>query len=391
MLDGGWRSRSRQAAHHLRLLSHNHRVSSCAASPLSSGGGAGSHSSLLLFSKIWRGSGQHDGLNEHHIANFLTGKLRAPSNNPKRPKGGPLRWRTRSAVLGVARLILHHGEQLDEALANNWPREELPTLPEVVGAQTKRIAQLESQLAAANLEALRVRDAHRKAADRLEETREDLKQKKAEAVSKLRTELAEKHAAALIELKQQAASELEALLRTKLIVAHKVELDSLEGEFDSALEWKQKRVEAAEVRLAEVEAASAKKAQELAAAAILKEKLATVKARKRTRNAEAEATADATDKRVESLSTEVTSLKRKVEELQQRAPTGTATAGPTTPQTSWVRKRQRTVGRFDVAPWIQRPLIWAQLGRRVPPSTINANITEVIRAYAPDTQCSYRP
>ena len=95
----------------------------------------------LLFSNIWRGSGQHDGLNEQHIRDFVCGKLRAPSTDPKSKKGPP-RWRTRSAVLGVAQLILHHGEQLDDVLANDWPMEELPTLPEVCGAQTKRIAQL---------------------------------------------------------------------------------------------------------------------------------------------------------------------------------------------------------------------------------------------------------
>ena len=113
--------------------------------PRSPAGAAPALTSPFTFPKIWRGSGQHDGLNEKHIANFIIGKLRAPSSNPRRPKEGPLRWRTRSAVLGVARLILHYGEQLDEALANDWPMEELPTLPEVCGAQTKRIAQLESQ------------------------------------------------------------------------------------------------------------------------------------------------------------------------------------------------------------------------------------------------------
>ena len=130
--------------------------------------GARRRLSLLPFTfpKIWRGSGQHDGLNEHHIRDLLTGKLRAPSSNPKRPKEGPPRWRTRSAVLGVAQLILHHDEQLDEVLANDWPMEELPTLPEVCEAQTKRIAQLESQLAAANQQAAKVIDAHRKIKER---------------------------------------------------------------------------------------------------------------------------------------------------------------------------------------------------------------------------------
>ena len=192
---------------------------------------------LLLFSKIWRGSGQHDGLNEHHLRDLLTGKLQAPSTDPKSKKGPP-RWRTRSAACGVARLILHYGEQLDEALANDWPMEELPTLPEVCGAQTKRIAQLESQLAAANLQVTKVVEAHRKIKER------------SAAASKARTTagraLKESVAAARADATQQAEKRFEQ--------RHTKEMDALELTFDEALTESQAAERRAEAELEQAQA-----------------------------------------------------------------------------------------------------------------------------------------
>ena len=45
--------------------------------------------------------------------------------------------------------------------------------------------------------------------------------------------------------------------------------------------------------------------------------------------------------------------------------------------------RREANGRFAAAPWQLSPLIWAQLGRRVSPSAVNANITDVLAAFAP--------
>ena len=45
--------------------------------------------------------------------------------------------------------------------------------------------------------------------------------------------------------------------------------------------------------------------------------------------------------------------------------------------------RRDQKGRFRAAPWYLRPLVWAQLGRRTPPSAINRNITDVLYAVAP--------
>ena len=205
-------------------------------SPLSSGGGAGSHSSLY-FSKIWRGSGQHDGLKQQHIVDFLTGKLRAPSTDPKSKKGPP-RWKTRSAACGVARLILHYGEQLDEALANDWPMEELPTLPEVCGAQTKRIAQLESQLAAANLQVAKVIDAHRKIKER------------SAAASKARTAAGRALKESVAAARADATRQTEARFQQR----HTKEMDALELTFDEALTESQAAERRAEAELEQAQA-----------------------------------------------------------------------------------------------------------------------------------------
>jgi hypothetical protein len=48
------------------------------------------------------------------------------------------------------------------------------------------------------------------------------------------------------------------------------------------------------------------------------------------------------------------------------------------------RSRRDERGRFGAADWRLRPLQWAQLARRTPPTAINANISEVLRVYAPN-------
>ena len=43
-------------------------------------------------------------------------------------------------------------------------------------------------------------------------------------------------------------------------------------------------------------------------------------------------------------------------------------------------------GSAGPPPPTESPLIWAQLGRRVSPSAVNANITDVLEAFAPEQQ-----
>ena len=44
-------------------------------------------------------------------------------------------------------------------------------------------------------------------------------------------------------------------------------------------------------------------------------------------------------------------------------------------------------GRFQALPNHLRVLVWSQLSRRVPPSAVNANISDAIGALAPEQQC----
>ena len=123
-------------------------------------------------------------------------------------------------------------------LANDWPMEELPTLPEVCEAQTKRIAQLESQLAAANLQAAKVVEAHRKIKER------------SAAASKARTAagraLKESVAAARADATQQAEARFQQ--------RHTKEMDALELTFDEALTESQAAERRAEAELEQAQA-----------------------------------------------------------------------------------------------------------------------------------------
>ena len=44
--------------------------------------------------------------------------------------------------------------------------------------------------------------------------------------------------------------------------------------------------------------------------------------------------------------------------------------------------RRDEKGRFAAGPWKLRPVMWGQLGRRTPPTAVNANITEVLATFA---------
>ena len=48
------------------------------------------------------------------------------------------------------------------------------------------------------------------------------------------------------------------------------------------------------------------------------------------------------------------------------------------------RSRRDERGRFSAQDWRLRPMQWGQLARRTPPTAINANISEVLRVYAPN-------
>ena len=92
--------------------------------------------------------------------------MKAPGTK-KKPKEGPLRWNTVHAIVGIARLIVRAKVQLQDALQNDWPKEELPTATERITALEARNLQLWEELGGVRGEATRARNAHRKSAVRL--------------------------------------------------------------------------------------------------------------------------------------------------------------------------------------------------------------------------------
>ena len=124
--------------------------------------------------QVWTKAGQHDLLWEGPLKDFLKAsretdrkkQLKAP--NPKDPMknsfGGPKRWMTGSAIVGVASLILRHEDELRDVLANDWPREAVPTAVERIAALEARNRQLEVEQTSVNDKATLARGAHRKAA-----------------------------------------------------------------------------------------------------------------------------------------------------------------------------------------------------------------------------------
>jgi hypothetical protein len=78
---------------------------------------------------------------------------------------GPSRWKTVSAVVGVATIIEQHGAELRKFLESDWPRTCLPDDAERIAALEAGRVQLEAKLEVAQREAVLARDAHRKAAD----------------------------------------------------------------------------------------------------------------------------------------------------------------------------------------------------------------------------------
>ena len=290
----------------------------------------------------WEGEGQWHGLNAKAIRNYL----RAPKGEIRSKKVGaksaPLRWQTYQ-VCEVAEGVSSstRWRKLRAALAKAQPagtRTLAEALAEELAESQARLSVLEPALAEAHAAAAKSKDAHRKAAARL-------KDKKA-VVSLARAEERKRARAAAVERKEKAKRKMEQHLENALAKRLKA-LDAAEAIFDERLIDHSKKLAAARA-----------KARMQKNAALL-----SLKRLKRAKAAEA-----------------------KLKELQQRldAEAEAAEVDAASPQhVATLSSRRNNRGRFEAEPWQMRPLKWAQLARRTPPSAINANITEVLLAYAP--------
>ena len=281
--------------------------------------------------QAWRGKGRINGLHAMHLREHLNHKtgLRAPGPS-KKPKDGPPRWKTAAAVTTVAGLISKHGIALRRLLKLNMPVAEVPTLETELEAARELAAQVPKLKTALK----KAKDAHAHSAARLK------KQKKGIT-------------------KAQRAKLKEAV---KAAAARITEKARLKAAADA-----ERQIAAAGASLAETLAKQTAKASEAQKRAKKVEGMAKAYAKCLKRAQRAEAT-------VRDLRIDLDEAAE--EQLEERL------ESPGTSESHAKLARRSKDGRFQAEPWQQRVLKWAQLGRGVAPSTVNANITEVLTIYA---------
>ena len=334
---------------------------------------------------MWSHAGKHDEVTAKHLANYLQGGFKAPSNNPKKKNNGPWRWKTTSAAVSVAALILRHGAELDTVLANDWPRECLPKADERLEALQKRNVQLEEQVAAAEKEAQRALKCERTAVQRNAEHVKDKTKLRIEERSKAANKAAKQAAG----LKKAAAAKL---CKASAVAKRRLKSASVKSVRDARKCWGKQSKEESKAWLARIEQARIRQAsalQEQAEAAVqvdvakLKRWLAA--ARKRARD-KADA-ACLSGKRLKRAKVAETALKELQATLEKEP--GEEESEDEALDTAPVGKSRRDArGRFGTMPHNVRVLVWAQLSRRVPPSAVAANISDAIGALAPAEEVS---
>ena len=280
---------------------------------------------LAAVMRSWDGPGGCDeDVYGKHLSNYMHRNLVAPSGNPRKPKDGPPRWRT-YMIVHVAGLVLKYGVALRKALhLDGMEPEEVPTIRQRAVAAEARVTELESEQGELVLLLAKAADAKRKAAERKAEQKESEKSRRK---ARVRAEAAKR--------KQQVAATVD-----KKLPAIKRRLEEA-AEADKAK--RAKEVSAARARARAVESSAKLSAKRL----------------RRLKKAEAE---------LSELRQELDAVAEESEESEEEQEHKSA--------------RRGNNGRFQAEPWQQRVLKYAQIGRGVAPSTISANITEVLTIYA---------
>ena len=278
-----------------------------------------------------RGPGRVNGLSPRRLKSHKAAKLLG-EKQPGSKNAAPARWRTAGILIGVARRVKGaSGIALRKLLKLDVPLAEVPTI--------------EMELAEAQAEAMRVpklvverdraRDSHRKA--------------QARAKTKCR-----------------AATDARKAKRRKLAGVSKQEV--------------QKRRKQAAAARVKIQAAEAAKAAAKVAADMAAMKVRLAKARKRARDAEGSAKLSGKRlKRAQTAERNARNLQAAMEEMADREEEEGSDDGE--PAES---SRRDARGRFKALPDTLRVLVWSQLGRRVAPTTVHANISDAIGALAPE-------
>ena len=288
--------------------------------------------------KAWRGAGARGDLELHHLQNYIRQEPPGPKPLGSKSKGPP-RWRS-AGVLDVATLVKKHGPELRKLLRLDVPAEEVLSPVEELELRTEECAELREQREKDKAELIREKAGRRVAATRLQE---HVHAKRAWRKAKAAL-FAERLAAAKALLKEKAAKDL-----------------AERGERQN--EKLAKEYEEDVTRL----------------------KRATTKARARARGTADEAAAS--QKRLVRAQLAEGLLKRARKQLEEaEAEQQELDSDSEDGESPQKKGRREANGRFAAAPWELSPLIWAQLGRRTAPSAINANITDVLVAFAADQE-----
>ena len=120
--------------------------------------------------QAWRGKGHFNGLRASHLREHLNHKSGVKAlGPPKKPKDGPPRWKTGSALIRVAALIKRNRVMLRSLLKIDKPLEEVMTMEVELAEQTQLNAALAAQLQEKERAMKTLQDAWRKAAGRLKQ------------------------------------------------------------------------------------------------------------------------------------------------------------------------------------------------------------------------------
>ena len=291
--------------------------------------------------QAWQGEGRRDGLNTDHLRRYV--ELEPPHAPPpdKKSKVGPMRWKTPAMLFGVAELIQERLADLRAALHLDMPRDQVPSAHATIMALTD-----ERDAALVNA-----------AADR---------------EAKITAQASKRQTAHRLKLKNKAATD-----------ARKAEHKKMVG-----LNKEQRRKLMAKVKADRKKVlASLKAAAEAAAAKQASEQTANLRTKyERARAGRHEQDAKVSRKRlrdVQKLKASLKQLQAAVEEEPEeesedesdQEESGDAAANSS-------RRDER--GCYKALPDRFRVLVWAQLARRVPPSAINANISDSIGALSPE-------
>ena len=287
--------------------------------------------------KAWRRAGERGDLQLHHLQNYIRNLPLGPAVSTKTK---PVqRWRS-AGILKVAALIKEHGPELRKLLRLDVPAEEVLSAVEELELRTEERAELSEQLAERDAQLVREKAGRRVAATRLQEyVRVKRAWRKAQAA--LFTERLAAAKATFKEKARKALAECGERQNEKLATEYEEEVTKLKESVARARVLKRAAVSGAG------------------------------QAHKRLKRAQlAEGLLKRAREQLEEAEAEQPELNSDSDEGESPRKLG----------------RREANGRFATAPWQVTPLIWAQLGRRVSPSAVNANITDVLSAFAPGEQ-----